>query len=61
MNPDNDYVEIRHAADGWRWRRLDSANHNIVSESGEAFTTHEYALESAASLNPECPIVDVDG
>lgn len=60
MNPSNDFVEVWHAEDGWRWRRKDAANHEIVSESGEAFTSHTYALESASALNVGLPIIDVD-
>lgn len=60
MDPTNDYVEIYRGRDGWRWRRKDFANGNIVSESGEAFTEHTYALKSATSLNPDLPIVDTD-
>ena len=59
MDAANDYVEVWHATDGWRWHRK-AANHEIVSESGEAFTAHAYALESATTLNPDCPIVNVD-
>lgn len=58
MDTSNDYVEVWRAADGWRWRRKDAGNHEQVSESGEAFTEHRYALESAAALNEGCPIVD---
>lgn len=60
MDPSNDYIEVWRAKDGWRWRRKDAANHQIVSESGEAFTEHTYALESATALNPDLPVVDVD-
>lgn len=61
MDPSNDYVEIWHAADGWRWRRKDAGNHEIVSESGEAFTSHTYVLQSASELNAGLTVVDCDG
>lgn len=60
MDPTNDVVEVFHAADGWRWHRVDRANRKIVSDSGEAYTEHTRALEAAATLNPDIPLVDVD-
>jgi uncharacterized protein YegP (UPF0339 family) len=53
------YVEVYRAADGYRWRRR-AGNHEIVAESGEAYTEHTYALEMATSLNPGVPLVDLE-
>lgn len=60
MNPDNDYVEVFHAKDGWRWHRKDAANHEIVSTSGESYDSHTRALEVATALNEGLPIIDID-
>jgi len=59
VKPDNDYVEVWHAGDGWRWHRRDGANHLIVAESGEAYREHTRALEAAAELNPGLAVVDL--
>lgn len=59
MKTSDDYVEVWHAADGWRWHRK-SANHEIVSESGEAYDHHQVALTAAATLNEGYPIHDID-
>lgn len=60
MKVSDDHVLVYRARDGYRWRRV-SANHRIVAESGEAFTSHTYALESATDLNPGLELVDIDG
>lgn len=55
MNAANDQVEVWEAKDGWRWRRVDTDNGNIVSESGEGYVDRSYALEAAVELNPGIP------
>lgn len=57
MDVRGQYVEIWNSLDGWRWHRK-AANHQTISESGEAFSSHAYALESAVALNPDLEIRD---
>lgn len=57
INPANDHVVVyRDAAQEWRWRRCD-ANGEIVAESGEGYDDRAYALEAAATYNPDCPLL----
>jgi hypothetical protein len=53
INTENDKVEVYQGLDGdWWWRRVDTTNGKIVSQSSEGYTNQSYAMEAAAAYNP---------
>lgn len=54
-------VEVyRDDAGEFRWRRL-AGNGEPVSESGEGYVNHEWAVAQAAALNEGVTVVDLTG
>lgn len=43
------YFQVYEARDGWRWR-LRAANHRIIAEGGEAYTTERKAWRAIQTV-----------
>lgn len=53
----NDRVVIyKDEAQEWRWRREDTGNGKVVSESSEGYENRQYLFEAACEYNPGVPI-----
>jgi uncharacterized protein YegP (UPF0339 family) len=52
-------ITVYRAADRWRWR-AQTANGEIVSESGEAYGNKSYALEAARRFGPADAEIEVE-
>lgn len=45
-------LELYRAKDGWRWRRR-ASNHEIISDSGEAYVERRDAIHGMRIANPD--------
>lgn len=53
INTENDVVYVFMDAHGkHRWHRVDTANGSVVTESGQGYSTQDYAWASAVAYNP---------
>lgn len=65
INTDNDLVEVyksrsrRTRKQVWRWRRVDTANGDILSQSSEGYADKGYCLEAARAYNRGCKLIVV--
>lgn len=59
MPRENDRVEIYHAQDGWRWRRV-AANGDKLSSSTESYENLSWCEEIAKQLNPGISIAETE-
>ncbi len=53
------HFQIYRALDGYRWR-LWAANNRIVAESGEAYNTHEGAVNAVNWVKEQAPTAPVN-
>lgn len=54
-------VEVyRDAAGQYRWRRVATANGQVVADGAEAYTRKTEALTAAGRENPGVPVVESD-
>jgi uncharacterized protein YegP (UPF0339 family) len=59
INTENDQVEVFHDAhQQFRWRRIDTDNGKIVSQSSESYVNAGYAHEAAEAYNVGVEVVD---